>query len=491
MSRTITVPFPGTERRHPVHTGIHINGEWIDLPDTFGVVDPATGDEFAAVSDGDATHARDALDAASAAQPSWAEVAPRVRADLLHAVHQLLTDRADALIDVMVLEAGKPRAEAAGEMVLTLDFVKWLAEEAAHVHGSFARASRGNFRIITTLQPVGPSLLVSPWNFPVLIPARKAAAALAAGCTAIMKPAAQTPLTSALLMQTFVDAGLPAGVMNLLHTTRPADLSEQLMQDRRLRKVSFTGSVGVGSVMMMQASRNIMSVQLELGGNGPFIVLEDANLDNAVEQAIAAKFRNAGQACVAANRIILHRSIAEEFTERFVEQARALSVGPGHRPGVDVGPMISQTQREAITETVQAVIGDHAEVLLGGKPIAGEGYFFEPTILKMRDTAPEFSCQELFAPVAPLFTVDTVDEAIAFANDTDYGLAGYVFTADVSRAVTISERLDVGMVGVNRGLMADPAAPFGGVKSSGLGREGGHQALEEFLETKYIALTVD
>lgn len=491
MPRTVTVPFPGTERSHAIATGVHINGEWIDLSETFHVVDPATGEGFASVSDGTSDHARAALQAAHVAQPAWADVAPRVRADLLHTFHQVLTDRADALIDVMVLEAGKPRAEAAGEMVLTLDFVKWLAEEAAHVHGTFSRASRGNFRILTTQQPVGPSLLISPWNFPVLIPARKAAAALAAGCTGIMKPAAQTPLTSALLMQALLDAGLPAGVMNLIHTTRPAEISETLMQDRRLRKVSFTGSVDVGSLMMKQASRNIMSVQLELGGNGPFIVLDDADLDNAVTQAIAAKFRNAGQACVAANRIILHRAIAEEFTERFLDQTRALVVGPGHQQGVDVGPMISQTQREAITDTVQTVIGDHAEVLLGGKPLGGEGYFFEPTVLRMRDTAREFSCQELFAPVAPLFTVDSVDEAIAFANDTDYGLAGYLFTADVNRAVTISEKLEVGMVGVNRGLMADPAAPFGGVKNSGLGREGGHQALEEFMDTKYIALTAD
>ncbi|MFF9142140.1 aldehyde dehydrogenase family protein [Streptomyces albogriseolus] len=489
MSHTITVQFPGTERRHTVHTGIHVNGEWIDLPATFDVVDPATGVAFASVSDGTAAHAQAALDAASAAQASWGEIAPRARADILHAFHQLLAERADAFSDVMVLESGKPRADAEGEMVLALDFVRWLAEKAAHVHGSFSRASRGDFRIITTLQPVGPSLLVSPWNFPVLIPARKAAAALAAGCTAIMKPAAQTPLTSALLMQTLIDAGLPAGVMNLVPTTRAAELSERLMQDRRLRKVSFTGSVGVGSLMMRQASREIMSVQLELGGNGPFIVLEDADIENAVAQAIAAKFRNAGQACVAANRIILHRAIAAEFTERFVDRTRALVVGPGHRPGVDIGPMISQTQREAIAGTIQAVVGDHAEVLLGGKPIGGDGYFFEPTVLQMHDTAPEFSCQELFAPVAPLFTVDSVDEAVAFANDTDYGLAGYLFTTDVSRAVTISERLDVGMVGVNRGLMADPAAPFGGVKSSGLGREGGHHALEEFMETKYIALT--
>ncbi|MEM6107510.1 NAD-dependent succinate-semialdehyde dehydrogenase [Mycobacterium sp. 050272] len=489
MSRTITVEFPGTARRHTVPTGLHIDGEWVDLGETFDVVDPATGQPFASVSDGTGAHARAALDAAHRAQVSWADVAPRVRGDLMHGIHQLLTDRADAFTDVMVIEAGKPRSEAAGEMALTLDFVKWLAEQAAHVHGSFSRASRGDFRIIATEQPVGPSLLISPWNFPVLVPSRKAVAALAAGCTAIMKPAEQTPLTSALLMQTIIDAGVPAGVMNLVHTSRPGELSTELLLDRRLRKVSFTGSVAVGSLMMRQAARNVVSVQLELGGNGPFIVLDDADVGDAVAAAVAAKFRNAGQACVAANRIILQRGVAEEFTELFVEEVRRLVVGPGHRPGVDVGPMISEAQRQAITGTVQGVVGAQADALVGGKPVGGDGYFFEPTVLTMRDKAPEFSCRELFAPVAPLFVVDSIDEAVAFANDTQYGLAGYLFTRDISRAMSVSERLDVGMVGVNRGLMADPAAPFGGVKSSGLGREGGHHALEEFMETKYIALT--
>lgn len=491
MSRTVTVNFPGTARRHAVPTGLHVDGEWINLDDTFDVVDPATGQPFASVSDATSTHARAALDAAHNAQVPWAEVVPRVRGDLMHGIHQLLTDRADAFIDLMVLEAGKPRSEAASEMALTLDFVKWLAEQAAHVHGSFSRGSRGNFRIIATMQPVGPSLLVSPWNFPVLIPGRKAVAALAAGCTAIMKPAEQTPLTSALLMQAVIDAGVPAGVLNLVHTSRPGELCAELMHDRRLRKVSFTGSVTVGSLMMRQAARNVVSVQLELGGNGPFIVLDDADVGHAVAEAVAAKFRNAGQACVAANRIILQRGIAAEFTELFVDEVRNLVVGPGYRPGVDVGPMISETQRQAITGTVQSVVGAQADVLAGGKPVGGDGYFFEPTVLAMRDKAPEFSCQELFAPVAPLFVVDSIDEAVSFANDTQYGLAGYLFTRDISRAVSISERLDVGMVGVNRGLMADPAAPFGGVKSSGLGREGGHHGLEDFMETKYIALTAD
>lgn len=470
VSRTVTINFPGSARRHTIPTGLHVDGKWVDLDDTFDVIDPATGRPFASVSDGTSAHARAALDAAHGAQASWAEVAPRMRGDLMHGIHQLLTDRTDAFIDLIVLEAGKPRSEAAGEMALTLDFVRWLAEQAAHVHGSFSRGSRGNFRIIATMQPAGPSLLISPWNFPVLVPVRKAVAALAAGCTAILKPAEQTPLTSALLMQAVADAGIPAGVLNLIPTSRPKELSAELMDDRRLRKVSFTGSVAVGSLMMRQASRNVVSVQLELGGNGPFIVLDDVDVEHAVTEAVAAKFRNAGQACVAANRIILRRGIAARFTEMFVDEVCKLTVGPGYRPGV---------------------IGTHADVLVGGKPVGGDGYFFEPTVLAMRDDAPEFSCRELFAPVAPLFVVDSIDEAVSFANDTQYGLAGYLFTRDISRAVSISERLDVGMVGVNRSLMSDPAAPFGGVKSSGLGREGGHHALEDFIETKYIALTID
>ena len=490
MTATAKIHMPSTERSHDVPTGLYINGSWVDLDEKFDVIDPSTGEVLARVSDGEISHGKAALLAAHEAQPGWAAFSPRARGDLLHDVHALLLDRSDAFIDLMVLESGKPRNEAAGEMALTLDFFRWFAEQAAHVHGSYARASRADFRIITTSQPVGPSLLITPWNFPVLLPARKVGAALAAGCTVILKPAAETPLVGALLAQVLNDAGLPEGVFNLIPTKTSAAMSESLMQDPRLRKVSFTGSSGVGSVILRQAADNVMSSQMELGGNGAFIVLDDADVDVAVDQAMVSKFRNSGQACIAANRIILQSGIAEEFTEKFLEATRKLVVGPGHQTGVDVGPMITEKQRGTIEGMLASAVGISAEVLLGGKAIDGDGFFFEPTVLRMLDQAPEFSCHELFAPVAALYTVDTVDEAVEFANRSEMGLAAYLFTRDLSRAITVAERIETGMVAVNRGMMADPAAPFGGVKASGIGREGGHEALGEFLETKYIALTV-
>jgi succinate-semialdehyde dehydrogenase/glutarate-semialdehyde dehydrogenase len=358
------------------------------------------------------------------------------------------------------------------------------------VHGTYSRASRGDYRIVTTSHPVGPTLLITPWNFPVLLPFRKVAAALAAGCTTVLKPAPETPLTCALLAEAVEVSGFPAGVLNLIPTASSPEVCRRILDDPRLRKVSFTGSTAVGAQIMQQASSNILSVQLELGGNGPFIVLEDADIELAVSHAVAAKFRNAGQACVAANRIILQDGVADEFTERFLKATRELVVGPGYEDGSTVGPMISARQQRRIAERVDEVVGISAEVLAGGLPLDGPGYFYPPTVLRMTDPAPTFSSQELFAPVAPLYVVKDEDEAIAFANQSQHGLSAYVFTRDLSRAVSVSERIEVGMVGVNRGVMADPAAPFGGTKASGIGREGGHDALSEFLETQYIALTI-
>jgi succinate-semialdehyde dehydrogenase / glutarate-semialdehyde dehydrogenase len=490
MPTTVTLTLPGVNRRADVPTGLFVNGRWLDTEAKFPVVDPATGRTIAEVSDATEGDALRALDAAVTAQRGWADMAPRARADLMHALHAALTDRAPALADVMTMESGKPLAESTGEVALTLDFVRWFAEQAAHVHGSFARASRADFRIVTTTHPVGPTLLITPWNFPVLLPFRKAAAALAAGCAIVVKPAPETPLTCALLAEAIDAAGFPAGVFNLVPTSSSPEVCRRLMRDKRLRKVSFTGSTAVGAQIMQQAAPNILSVQLELGGNGPFIVLDDADIDLAVAQAIAGKFRNAGQACVAANRIVLHRGIADEFTDRFVKATGDLVVGPGYRASTTVGPMITSKQRDKTTRTVDEVTQSSAEVLAGGSPLDGEGYFYPPTVLQMKDAAPNFSALELFAPVAPLYTVDTVDQAIAFANQSEHGLSAYLFTRDISRAISLSERIEVGMVGVNRGVMADPAAPFGGMKASGVGREGGHDALAEFLEIQYIALTI-
>jgi len=480
-----------TLRGHTIPVGLYIAGQWRPVSTTFDVVNPATGGVIAQLADGTDADALAALDAAAAAQDAWGHVAPRDRADLFHRAHRLLLDRADAIVETMTLESGKPLAEARGEFQLSADFFLWYAEQVAHLHGTYAEGSRGGYRVITTHQPVGPSLLITPWNFPLLMIARKAGAALGAGCTIVVKSAKETPLTCALFVETLHDAGFPPGVVNLVHTTHSADVSAAVMADPRLRKVSFTGSTGVGSTLLKQAAPGIVNASMELGGDGPFVVLDDADVELAAQQAILCKFRNAGQACVAANRIIVHSAVAEEFTRRFVELAKNLRVGDGFSEGVDVGPIISAAQRDGVARLVAELGSIDSELLTGGSPVEGEGYFFEPTVFAINDRDNDVCNRELFAPIATIYTVDSTREAIEVANDTSYGLAAYVFTRDLSRAIAVSERLDSGMVGINRGIMADPAASFGGVKSSGLGREGGHHAIHEFLEPKYLAITVD
>ncbi|WP_440708160.1 NAD-dependent succinate-semialdehyde dehydrogenase [Herbiconiux sp. YIM B11900] len=480
-----------TLRGRSIPVGLYIGGRWRGASTTFDVLNPATGGVIAQLPDGSAADALDALDAAAAAQHEWGHVAPRDRADLFHRAHRLLLERADAIVETMTLESGKPLAEARGEFDLSTGFFLWYAEQVAHLHGTYADGSRGGYRIITTHQPVGPSLLITPWNFPLLMIARKAGAALGAGCTIVVKSAKETPLTCALFVETLHDAGFPPGVVNLVHTTHSAEVSAAVMADRRLRKVSFTGSTGVGSTLLKQAAPGIVNASMELGGDGPFVVLDDADVELAAQQAIVCKFRNAGQACVAANRIIVHSAVAEEFTRRFVELTKQLRVGDGFSAGVDVGPIISAAQRDGVARLVAELKAIDSELLTGGSAVEGEGYFFEPTVFKINDRDNEICNQELFAPIATIYTVDSTREAIEVANDTSYGLAAYLFTRDLSRAIAVSERLDSGMVGINRGIMADPAASFGGVKSSGLGREGGHHAIHEFLEPKYLAVTVD
>jgi succinate-semialdehyde dehydrogenase/glutarate-semialdehyde dehydrogenase len=409
----------------------------------------------------------------------------------MHRAHRLLLEREAAFVETMTLESGKPLAESKGEFALSAAFFLWFAEQVAHLHGSYAEGSNGGYRIVVGHRPVGPSYLVTPWNFPLLMSARKAGAALGAGCTVILKTARDTPLTQALFAQVLHDAGFPAGVVNLIHTRETGAVSSAIMGDARLRKVSFTGSTGVGSQLLGQAAPGIVNASMELGGDGPFVVLDDADVDLAVREAVACKFRNAGQACVAANRIILHRDIAAEFTEKFVAAASRLRVGDGFAEGTEVGPVISDAQRRRVVALLDRFAEAGAEVLLGGAPIDGPGYFFEPTVLRLDDERSDFCNEEMFAPVAALYTVDSAAEALEFANDTTYGLAAYLFTRDISRAIVIGERLEFGMVGINRGIMSDPAAPFGGTKMSGLGREAGHDGVYEFLEPHYMALTVD
>jgi len=491
MTSLLGFTAPTALRGHRVSTELFVDGIWSTTVSSFDVVNPSTGREIATMSDAGPAEGAAAMDAAVAAQQSWAAVAPRSRADLFHRAHALMKERAEAFIDVMVLESGKPRAEAKGEFALSAGFFQWYAEQIAHLHGTYGQSSSGGYRIIMTHQPVGPCFLITPWNFPLLMSARKAGAALAAGCTVVIKSAKETPLTAALFVQTLEEAGFPPGTVNLLHTSDSAALSDVIMTDPRLRKISFTGSTGVGSVLLAKAATNIVNSSMELGGDGPFIVLDDADVDLAVAEAIACKFRNAGQACVAANRIILHSAIAEEFTEKFVHLARHLHVGDGFEDGVDVGPIISERQIDRVERLVRQLAEAGAGLLVGGSRMDRDGNFFTPTVFSAVDLPVELCNEELFAPVAVIYTVASATEALTFANSTPYGLASYLFTNDLSCAFALSERLEFGMVGINRGIMADPAAAFGGTKASGLGREGGHDGVYEFLEPKYLAVTVD
>ncbi|MGV9195404.1 NAD-dependent succinate-semialdehyde dehydrogenase [Microbacterium sp. MC2] len=480
-----------TLRGHDIPLDLLIDGAWVTTDDRYAVINPADGAIVAEPTSAAVDHALRALEAAAAAQADWSRWAPRARADLMHRAHRLLLERKEAFVETMTLESGKPLAESRGEFDLSANFFLWFAEQVAHLHGTYAEGSPGGYRVIVSHQPVGPSYLVTPWNFPLLMSARKAGAALGAGCTIVLKTARDTPLTQALFAQVLHDAGFPAGTVNLIHTRHTGDVSTAIMGDPRLRKVSFTGSTGVGAGLLGQAAPGIVNASMELGGDGPFVVLDDADVDLAVREAIACKFRNAGQACVAANRIILQSGIAKEFTEKFVNAARTLRVGDGFDESTDVGPVISARQRDRVVDLLKRYTDAGAEVLLGGNVVAGAGFFFEPTILSLGAERYDFCNEEMFAPVAALYTVESVAEALEFANDTMYGLAAYVFTRDVSRAIAVGERLEFGMVGINRGIMSDPAAPFGGTKTSGIGREAGQDGIYEFLEPHYLALTVD
>jgi succinate-semialdehyde dehydrogenase/glutarate-semialdehyde dehydrogenase len=441
-----------------VPTGLYIDGRWREGAGEIEVVNPADGSPLIRVANGTAGHARAALDAAVRAQVEWGQLAPRARANLLHAAHRLMLEREQAVVTAMTLESGKPLTEARAEFLLSADFLLWFAEQAAHVHGTFATSSNGGFRVLVSHQPIGPCLLITPWNFPLLMIVRKAGAALAAGCTTITKTAKETPMTGALFVQILHDAGFPPGVVNLIHSNTSSAISEALLRDPRLRKISFTGSTEVGSTLLRLAAENVVNASMELGGDGPFVVLDDADVDLAVDQAIICKFRNAGQACVAANRIIVDRKVEPAFTRQFVEKVRKLTVGNGLEP-VDVGPMISARQRDRLYDTLQTLKDAGGEVLTGGRAIQSPGFFFEPTVVRF-DGPNEVMCSnELFAPIATIFAVDGPQQALDFANDSRFGLASYVFTRDLTRAVRFGEKLEFGMVGINRGIMADPAAP--------------------------------
>ena len=406
---------------------------------------------------------------------------------VLRRAFELMVEHAGDLARLMSLEMGKSLTDAKGEVTYAAEFFRWYSEEAVRIGGEVRMAPSGANRIVTFKKPIGVSLLLTPWNFPAAMATRKLGPALAAGCTTILKPAEDTPLTVLLLAQLLAEAGAPDGVVNVLPVSRPGPLVEHLLSDTRVRKVSFTGSTRIGALLLGQAAANITSASMELGGNAPFLVCDDADVDAAVEGAMLAKMRNGGEACTAANRFIVHRSVAEEFTRKLAERMGALRVGPGVEEDTQVGPMINARAVEGIADKVDRTVAAGARVVVGGTAPDGPGFFYPPTVLADVPTDSPAGTEEIFGPVAPVITVDDDDEAVRIANDTEMGLTGYVYTRDLGRGLRLSERLEVGMVGLNRGLVSDPAAPFGGVKQSGLGREGGFEGVEEYLETTYVA----
>jgi len=474
------------------HRRLWVAGEWRDAEggDTFEVVDPADGQVLTRVADGSVTDAVEALDAAVAAQPAWAATPPRERGEVLRGAFELIRERADDLALLMSLEMGKAVAEAKGEVAYGNEFFRWFSEEAVRIHGRWMQAPAGGSRLLTIKKPVGPCFFVTPWNFPLAMGTRKIGPAIAAGCTMVLKPAHQTPLTMLALTAILTEAGLPDGVLNVVPTTRAKEMSEALQADDRLRKVSFTGSTAVGRTLVRQSADQLQRVSMELGGNAPFLVFEDADVDAAVDGAMVAKMRNMGEACTAANRFLVHADVAEEFAEKLAARMGALTVGRGQDEGVDVGPLIEEKAVESVSQLVTDAVHDGARVLVGGTVPDGPGFFYPPTVLVDVPADSAINAEEVFGPVAPITTFRTEDEAVERANATEYGLASYVYTRDLSRTIRMAERLDYGMVGINTGLISNPAAPFGGVKASGFGREGGFEGIEEYLETTYVALPV-
>jgi succinate-semialdehyde dehydrogenase/glutarate-semialdehyde dehydrogenase len=473
-----------------VPTGILINGEWRDASDgqTFEVTDPATGKTLLRIADASPADGQAAMDAAAAAQAEWAKTAPRARAEILRAAFDRLTAMADDFAILMSLEMGKPFAEAKGELAYGAEFLRWFSEEAARVSGRYATAPDGKMRLMVLKRPVGPSLFITPWNFPLAMATRKVGPAVAAGCTMILKPAALTPLTSLLFAKVMQEVGLPAGVLNVVQTSRAGSVTGPLIKDHRLRKLSFTGSTEVGRRLIADSADRVLKVSMELGGNAPFIVFEDADLDAAVDGAMLAKLRNMGEACTAANRMLVHESVAAEFGARLAERMSALKVARGVEDGSNIGPLIDEKSRAAVHALVSEAAGKGAKVLTGGVIPEGPGYFYPPTVIQNVPETCEIMQNEIFGPVAPICTFKDEDDAVRLANSTEYGLVAYAFTRDLNRGLRLAERLEVGMFGLNTGIVSNPAAPFGGVKASGLGREGGAEGIEEYLETVYVGI---
>lgn len=470
---------------------LFIGGQWVDGSEgTIAVEDPSTGETLCEVADASPEDARRALDAAVEAGPEFASYPPRERGEILRRAFATIVERQDELALLMTLEMGKPVKESLAEISYAAEFLRWFSEQAVRIDGRYAVAPNGQGRLLTMQQPVGPCLLITPWNFPLAMGTRKVGPAIAAGCTMVVKPAQQTPLSMLMLAKILQESGLPAGVLNLITASSASRSTGPLITDPRLRKLSFTGSTEVGRKLMEQASENLLRLSMELGGNAPFLVFDDADLDAAVDGAVIAKMRNIGEACTAANRFHVAEPIAEEFAEALAARMGAMKVGRGTEEGVEVGPLIDDNQRNKVEELVKDAVNRGARVLVGGGAPDGAGYFYEPTVLAEVPGDARLLREEIFGPVAPIKTFSTEDEAITAANDTEFGLVAYVFTRDIKRALRVVEGLQTGMVGLNQGLVSNPAAPFGGVKQSGFGREGGPEGIEEYLETKYVAVNL-
>ena len=473
-----------------VPTGLLIGGRWrpAESSAVFGVHDPSTGDVLTEVADATPADGAAALDAAVAAQPSFAAMAPRERGEILRRAFDLLHDRLDDLALLMTLEMGKPIAESRGEIVYAAEFFRWFAEEAVRIHGDYRVAPAGDKRILTMQQPVGPCLMVTPWNFPMAMGTRKIGPAVAAGCTMVVKPASETPLSMLALAGIMAEAGLPDGVLNVVTTHSSGAVMEPLIRDGRARKLSFTGSTGVGRRLVEQSAERLLRVSMELGGNAPFLVFADADLDAAVDGAVQAKMRNVGEACTAANRFLVADAVADEFAQRLADRLASMKVGRGVDEDVQVGPVITEKARSEILALVGDATDRGARVLTGGAALDGPGYFVAPTVLADVPADARVGREEIFGPVAPIVRFSSEDEALALANGTEYGLIAYAFTTDLARGLRVSEGLETGMVALNAGVISNPAAPFGGVKASGFGREGGREGIGEYLETKYVGI---
>jgi len=470
-----------------VPRGLYIDGEWIDAEGgaTLAVTDPSTGEVLAEVASASVADGMKAMDAAAAAQAGWAATAPRVRGELLRRAFELVIERADEFALLMTLEMGKPLAESRGEVTYGAEFLRWFSEEAVRIKGRFGENPEGTGHIVVSHAPVGPSFLITPWNFPLAMATRKIAPALAAGCTSIIKPAALTPLTTMYFVKTLEDAGLPKGVVNVVTTAKSSALSAEIIADPRLRKLSFTGSTGVGRTLMKQAADGILRTSMELGGNAPFVVFADADLDKAVDGVMLAKFRNIGQACTAANRILVQSTVLDEFTRRVTERVAALKSGRGTDDGVQIGPLVDDNAVQGSHELVQDAVSRGATVTTGGQIPDGAGHFYPATVLTGVQPGTRLLTEEIFGPVLAIIPFETEDDAVALANATEYGLISYIYTQDLNRGMRMIGALETGMMGLNAGVISNAAAPFGGVKQSGIGREGSVEGIAEYLTTKY------